>query len=694
MQYTGIKGTIYETIEPPIGKGGEGSVYKINGMPGSVLKVYSDKCKTETRHKKLQAMLATPLSQEAMQQVTWPTDVVYQNGQFSGYVMPILKNTEALNVMYSDKYNCSFVQRSILARNLCAAVNSVHNANQVCGDLNPNNIKVDPVRARVTLIDTDSYHITDINTQQIYRCEVGLPEYLPSEVQAKMKNGYTLKNAPFPTFTQETDLFALAVHIFALLMNGCHPFACAVDLSKNQSSVVNPQPIDNICKGYFPFYQKIPGLTIPKYAPEFCMLPQEIQVLFIRAFVDGHTDPTKRPSAEEWYVALNKMEHNVTLCKKNKLHEYPNHLSKCPWCELEQRMSNSVIMRPVSRQPLQQTNTRIALSNPPHSATVSTNSRSVNSKRSFFGRNKGWLIPLIVVGFIVLSVFIPMFITSILASINKNDIPSGQQAQSSYDIRPQKEKGYPTEKSTTAVATEGSSFDTAIPINLNSPVDGSFANSLNEKWYKIVLSSSGTVTVKMQYPDQSTNNTYWILRVYDSELNDTLLYWGYTGQPKGNSNSSVLGLSAGIYFIKLYADDNYSSDDKYTITAVYEKTEQFEKETNGYYNNATLVSVNKKYSGAISDANDDDWYSFNLNSASKVVITFQYPSQSTNNTYWKLRVFDSEVNETVIDLNCAGKAKKASSKSVKLNAGTYYIKIYSDDNNTSNDTYHFTVKTS
>ena len=378
MQYTGINGTVYETIEPPIGKGGEGSVYKIKGMPGSVLKVYSDKCKTETRHKKLQAMLATPLSQEAMQQVTWPTDVVYQNGQFSGYVMPILKNTEALNVMYSDKYKCSFVQRSILARNLCAAVNSVHNAGQVCGDLNPNNIKVDPIGARVTLIDTDSYHITDIRTQHIYRCEVGLPEYLPREVQEKMKGGYKLDNAPLPTFTKESDLFALAVHIFALLMNGCHPFACAVDLSKNQSSVVQPQPIENICNGNFPFYKKMPGITIPKYAPEFSMLPQEVQALFIRAFVNGHTDPTQRPSAEEWYMALNKMEQNVTVCKKNKLHEYPNHLNKCPWCELEQRMSSPVILPPVSSRPLQQMNTKIALANPANNSTSSNYGKPAN----------------------------------------------------------------------------------------------------------------------------------------------------------------------------------------------------------------------------------------------------------------------------------------------------------------------------
>ena len=693
MQFTGTNGTKYETIEPPIGKGGEGSVYKIKGMPGSVLKVYSDKCKTETRHKKLQAMLATPLSQEAMQQVTWPTDVVYQNGQFSGYVMPILKNTEALNVMYSDKYKCSFVQRSILARNLCAAVNSVHNAGQVCGDLNPNNIKVDPVGARVTLIDTDSYHITDIRTQHIYRCEVGLPEYLPREVQEKMKGGYKLDNAPLPTFTKESDLFALAVHIFALLMNGCHPFACAVDLSKNQSSVVQPQPIENICNGNFPFYKKMPGITIPKYAPEFSMLPQEVQALFIRAFVNGHTDPTQRPSAEEWYMALNKMEQNVTVCKKNKLHEYPNHLNKCPWCELEQRMSSPVILPPVSSRPLQQMNTHIALSNPVPSSTASAYSKRVNTKRSFFGRNKGWLIPLIVVGFVLLSVLIPMFLISILTSLNKNNVSSDRQTQNATIIRNQEGKDYSTERNTTAAVTEGNSFDTAIPIKLNSPVDGTLDNSFNGKWYRINLSSSGTVTFKMQYPDQATNNAYWILRVYDGDLNYTLLYWEYTGQPKGSSNSSVIGLSAGTYYIKLYADDNYSSDDKYTLTPVYEKTEQFEKEPNGYYKSATPISVNKKYSGAFSDAIDDDWYSFNLNSAGKVVINFQYPSQSTNNTYWKVRVFDSDVSEIVIDMYCAGKAKKASSKSVKLKAGTYYIKIYSDDN-TSNDTYHFTVKTS
>ena len=129
--------------------------------------------------------------------------------------------------------------------------------------LTKKNIGVDPQSARVTLVDTDSYHITDSASSRVYRCEVGLPEYLPREIQEKMKNGQTLATASLPTFSKYSDLFALAVHIFALLMNGCHPFACARNnktnigpLSQSQPSVVVPQPIDNIVNGFFPFHTK------------------------------------------------------------------------------------------------------------------------------------------------------------------------------------------------------------------------------------------------------------------------------------------------------------------------------------------------------------------------------------------------------------------------------------------------------
>lgn len=353
--YKGNSGRTYTTIEPPIGKGGEGAVYRIAGATGYVLKVFAPARRTETRKRKLLAMIRTPLSAEAMKQVTWPTDVVYSNGQFVGYVMPMLKNSEDLNVIYSDKYKSTLRERIIIAKNLCAAINSVHNAGQVCGDLNPKNISVDPHGAKVTLVDTDSYHITDPKSNKVFRCEVGLPEYLPREVQEKMKNGYRLDNAPLPTFTKYTDLFALAVHIFALLMNGCHPFACATStgtnigsLAASQPSVYAPQPIENICTGFFPFFMRKNRITTPKYAPDFSMLPQYIRDLFVRAFVSGHAQPSMRPDAVEWYNALSKLEKDLKCCGRDKDHVYPSHLSKCPWCELNAQMQKSM---PVNYKP-------------------------------------------------------------------------------------------------------------------------------------------------------------------------------------------------------------------------------------------------------------------------------------------------------------------------------------------------------
>ena len=389
--YRGKLGQIYTTLEPYLGKGGEGAVYAISEMPDCVAKVYLPGKATEARHRKLLAMTATKLSQAAMQQITWPTDVIYENGKFVGYVMPKLNGSEELNVMYSDKYKCTLSEKITIAKNLCAAVNAVHEAGQVCGDLNPKNIGVDPQSARVTLVDTDSYHITDSNAK-VYRCEVGLPEYLANEVQLKMKKGQNLVTADLPTFSKQTDLFALAVHIFALLMNGCHPFACAVStgnyniaqLAVSQPSIVAPQPIDNICTGFFPFYEKRQGITTPKYAPEFDILPKEIQDLFIRAFVEGHKTPTSRPDAVTWYHALNRMQQKLKKCSADRFHMYPEHLKKCPWCELEQKMKKvpfnaAPIIQNTWNQPVVSANKSV-VSNGSSNHQIAGNTKQATSK--------------------------------------------------------------------------------------------------------------------------------------------------------------------------------------------------------------------------------------------------------------------------------------------------------------------------
>ena len=330
----------------PFAQGGEGKVYEIIGKPKLVAKLYKNNLNTTEKERKLITMVDNPPDKNVMDQISWPVDVLYDNRHtFVGFVMPKLSINEELNVIYeygtTAKYkNIPWINKIIVAKNLCVVLDAVHKAGHVVGDLNPKNISVDPNTGHVIFVDTDSYHIEDNGT--VYRCSVGMPEYLPAEIQKKMKGG--LSSCSLPTFSQNSDNFALAVHIFQLLMNGCHPFSCRV--LPSQASVAFPQPTDNILNGVFPFMQPSAGTAIPMYAPPIDVLPDDMKALFARAFIVGHCDPAQRPSAEEWHHALCELEKNLITCKKCSHHQYFNGITKCPWCEADARFNGGKAGKP------------------------------------------------------------------------------------------------------------------------------------------------------------------------------------------------------------------------------------------------------------------------------------------------------------------------------------------------------------
>lgn len=358
MIYQGISGTIYEIGERLAG-GGEGSIYAIEKNDLQVAKIFKSERRNAQREEKLRLMVLKKLEEKQLQQITWPQDVIYDGNGFAGYVMPKLKEASSLTELYSaEKYDLRF--RLLAAINLCAAVDTVHEMGQVCGDLNPQNIcinldKEDKDGFKVTLVDTDSYHF--IANGKTYRCEVGLGEFIAPELQNKM-DGLDLKSVSLPSYTKQTDLFALAVHIFYLLMNGCHPFACAGDSSPKDSnivqmtagtkenSVVTPQPVENIKSGFFPFCGRREGIVIPIYAPEFESLPYRIQKMFIRTFADGYREPSKRVSASEWKQALSDLSRNIKKCSSVENHYYFDHVNECPLCKVNRKIESILGKQP------------------------------------------------------------------------------------------------------------------------------------------------------------------------------------------------------------------------------------------------------------------------------------------------------------------------------------------------------------
>lgn len=304
--YTGQLNKQFATTSR-IDHGGEGEIFDIAGNKDLVAKIFFPKERTSGREQKIAYMLTVnPRPQRA----TWPMEVLSETKSFAGYIMPKISNSRTINQVYASNAQVGDLEyRIAVAHYLCDAVEEIHSAGQVCGDLNPKNILVDP-RGHVTLVDTDSFHICNPNNaSRPFRCEKALGEWIAPELQQKIGNGQTLDNLPLPTFTQETDRFAVAIHIFALLMNGCHPFATRLSdlaIAQKRTSVTVPQPIENIRKGFSPFFSKSTSLDIPDYAPPLSSLPVEFQKLFRRAFVDGHTTFSARPTCREWAISLAK----------------------------------------------------------------------------------------------------------------------------------------------------------------------------------------------------------------------------------------------------------------------------------------------------------------------------------------------------------------------------------------------------
>ena len=358
MNSQGYSGKSYYVEKNKFAGGGEGTIHRIQGHDDQVAKIFREDKRTREREEKLRCMVKTQLTQNQLDDVTWPLDVIYDTNGFVGYIMPKLKNTSSITALYSSGSTAGFDlrYRLLAAINLCYALKTIHSMNQVCGDFNPQNICINLDEKdkkngfHVTLVDTDSYHFT--TDEKTYRCEVGLSDYIAPELQKKMTNGNTLKTAELPTYTRETDLFALAVHIFALLMNGCHPFACAksgdggmsstIEQMKNttvRDSVVAPQPIENIKDGFFPFDQSKQGISIPIYAPQFSSLPLDIQNLFIRTFEVGYSNPICRVSTEEWIEVLSKyISADKYLECKNKHYYFKENGAGCPFCAVNEKI--------------------------------------------------------------------------------------------------------------------------------------------------------------------------------------------------------------------------------------------------------------------------------------------------------------------------------------------------------------------
>lgn len=330
MEYDSLSGRSY-LLGRQIGKGGEGRLYEIVNDRRFVAKLYYPRLRTVHRERKLRIMLLqAPRSEEIDSQFAWPKDILYLNGRMIGFVMRRVDGAP-LNSLF-DRKDLPLGKRITVAKNLCIAVRALHASGNVIGDVNPENVLVNSA-GLVRLIDCDSFQITDKRNNAVYGCEVAKPEYLAPSMARRVPKGESFKSVS-SGFNVETDTFSLAVLLFQLLMNGTHPFCCA--LARGSSSDHVPQPADNIRAGFFPYDGCPSGFRLPIYALPYKLLSEQLRFLFSKAFGKGGHVP-----AEGWYQALCSLEQELTkVCKTNPNHRFRKGLRSCPYCATEKKIAS------------------------------------------------------------------------------------------------------------------------------------------------------------------------------------------------------------------------------------------------------------------------------------------------------------------------------------------------------------------
>jgi DNA-binding helix-hairpin-helix protein with protein kinase domain len=321
------KGTPIQ-IGQELGKGGEGSVFEVPNLANQVAKLYHHLPDPEKQAKL--TFMASTVDQQLLNYVAWPQETLHSSrgGPVVGFLMQKVVGKDPVHMVYSpahrrqDRPKAAWDFLIYVARNTAAAFEALHTHGHVLGDVNQGNVLVGG-DSKVVLIDSDSFQVNANGS--LHLCEVGVAHFTPPELQGVSSfRGFTR--------TANHDNFGLALLIFHLLFGGRHPYS-GVPLKLGVGDA-----LETDIKGFRYAYARdaaIRGISPPPRSIPMSMVPDSMEAMFQMAFTEKGA-LGGRPTAKQWESALDGLRNRLKKCNTSSVHVYPEHLSKCPWCTLEQ----------------------------------------------------------------------------------------------------------------------------------------------------------------------------------------------------------------------------------------------------------------------------------------------------------------------------------------------------------------------
>ncbi|MBT9316725.1 hypothetical protein [Leptothoe spongobia] len=168
---------------------GEGQVWHTD-WPGHIAKLYYHP--TYERIRKLEVMIAHPPTNpnESINHVSfaWPKALLQDAmGKSVGFVMPEIANSIGLFDVYNPQRRrkvlpgFNWLYLHVTAMNIASITQAIHAKGYVLGDIKPQNILVNN-QALPSIIDTDSFQVSDPATGRVFRCLVGSEGFTPPEL--------------------------------------------------------------------------------------------------------------------------------------------------------------------------------------------------------------------------------------------------------------------------------------------------------------------------------------------------------------------------------------------------------------------------------------------------------------------------------------------------------------------------------
>lgn len=325
--YTTLSGKTV-TFSSSIAKGGEGEVFGISGNSIDCVKIYHEHIRNKEKEAKLKHMCQNqpiPLESENYR-ICWPKDLIYENGNFIGYVMPKafdssilpyhlcqLEIPKKLGAVWNNTFDRNSTTGAIARLKLCTNMVAViarvlSTGTYVLVDLKPQNILVTN-SGKVSLIDLDSVQISKDN-KIIFKAPVSTPEYTPPEAKKLLK-----LNVPI---SQDWDVFSVGVLVYEI-MCGIHPYAGTLKPPLDNVSTINEKIEKNltyIIKGEL-IYSKLPPphQTFNNFSSNF-------KNVFKKIFAEYTIGTSSRPNLEKFGVILfeevTNYKDNILKIQQNK----------------------------------------------------------------------------------------------------------------------------------------------------------------------------------------------------------------------------------------------------------------------------------------------------------------------------------------------------------------------------------------